>query len=377
MSTIDDPMLSIEDVSVEFDDETAVMEVMPERIKNRFGWGTEPVRAIEDVSIDIGEQDLVVVIGESGSGKTTLGKTSIGLLEPTSGTIRYRGEDIWELRKKKQSDDMEFSDARKALQIVHQDPGASLNPFRTITSSLRDPLNLWYPELSYADQRERIFSLFRRCGLTPAEEYEDRYPHELSGGEQQRVSLIRAMLLEPDFIFADEPVSKLDPSLGISLMDLMLELQEVFNTSYLFVTHDLQFARYITSKVEGSRIAVMYLGEIVEFGPAEEVLQDPKHPYTQVLKWATLPAHPDDAREHLESEIPMRRFDPPDVVNKPTGCYFHTRCPKARETCAEQHPEYYSSNGTDHEAACYLEDPNHEYWSTDFLNEEGEIEIPE
>jgi len=376
MSSDDDHLVSLKNVEVRFDDETAVMEAVPQRVKERFGWESQPVRAVADVSLDIGENDVVAVIGESGSGKTTLGKTAVGLQEPTAGTVEYRGMDIWKVYEEKQIDGLEYADIRRSLQIIHQDPGAALNPYRTLIATLKKPLRRWHPELTHADCRERILDVFRTVGLTPAEDYLDRYPHELSGGEQQRIALVRATLVEPDLIFADEPVSALDPSFRVSLMDLMLELQEAFETSYLFISHNIEHAQYITSQVDG-RIAVMYLGEIVEIGPAKEVLQDPKHPYTQILIWASLPRHPDDARAKLESEPPLRTLDAPDVTDPPGGCRFHPRCPKAREACITESPIEYVNNGAkEHPAACFRMDESHEYWNTDALDESGEIEIP-
>ena len=373
----DHPLMELEDLRVEFEDETALMEAIPQGIKERFGWESDPLRAVDGVDLEIEENDVVAIVGESGSGKTTLGKTAIGLQNPTGGNVKYRGQDIWELREQGQIDGIRFEDVRRKLQIVHQDPGAALNPYRKIMTSLKQPLHRWYPELTHADYRERIFGLFRECGLTPVEEYADRYPHELSGGEQQRVVLIRSMLVEPDLILADEPVSALDPSLGIALLDLMLELQEIFETSYLFISHNLEHARYITSQADG-KIAIMYLGEIVEYGPVEEVLQNPKHPYTKILKWATLPKHPEEAREKLRAEPPLRTFESPDEANRPSGCRFHPRCPKAREVCAERKPELFDVEGAeDRKAACFLEtDGTHDYWQSEFLDEEGEIEIP-
>lgn len=374
MSTTE-PLLSLEDLTVEFEDESAVMEVVPEGVKDRFGLGEEPIRAVDDVSLDIGEDEVVAIVGESGSGKTTLGKTAIGLQEPAGGSVNYRGNDIWEVKEQTRMDDIYFEDIRQALQIIHQDPGASLNPYRTIMGALKEPLKRWYPEMSNADRRERLLSLFEACGLTPAHDYEDRYPHELSGGEQQRMTIVRAMLAEPDLVFADEPVSALDPSLRVDLMDLMLDLKERFSTTFLFVTHSLENARYIAGKADG-RIAVMYLGEIVELGPVEEVLENPKHPYTQILKWATLPSHPEKARSSLQEEIPLRALDIPDIENPPSGCRFHTRCPKAREACVEESPDLFSEGGDDNSAACFRALSDHEYWDSDSLGEEGEIEIP-
>lgn len=374
MSTTE-PLLSLENVSVEFQDETAVMEVVPDRIKERFGWTADPLRAVDDVSLDIEADEVVALIGESGSGKTTLGKTAVALQEPTEGTVRYRGHDVWEVRRKRQIDDLQFMDIRKSLQIVHQDPGAALNPYKTLFMILKKPLKRWYPELSHADCRERIIRVFQVVGLTPAENYLERYPHELSGGEQQRIALVRAMLVQPDVIMADEPVSALDPSLRIALMDLMLELQELFGTSFLFVSHNLEHARYMTRQV-GGRVAVMYLGEIVEIGPAEEVFSDPKHPYTKTLMWASLPTHPDDAREKLAEQAPLRSAELPDITQPPSGCRFHPRCPKAREACTSSPPALMTNGSEAHEAACFREDPSHVYWDTEFLSEEGEIEIP-
>lgn len=374
MSTAD-PLLSLENIEVTFAEESALMQALPEHLKERLGWTGEPVCAVADASLAIGENDLVAVVGESGSGKTTLGKTAVALQKPTAGSVTYRGYDVWEVKRQTRVDDLFYEDVRKALQIVHQDAGASLNPYRTIMASLHEPLNRWFPEMSSADKRERILELFRACGLTPAQEYEDRYPHELSGGEQQRAVLVRAMLLEPDLIFADEPVSALDTSLRIDIMDLMLELQEQFDTSFLVVSHNLEIARYLASKADG-RIAIMYLGEIVEIGPAEAVIENPKHPYTQVLKWATLPTHPDDARAAIAAESPLRDFDIPDIANPPSGCRFHPRCPKARDACVTETPALDATSG-DHRAACFRERPTHQYWHSDPIDETGELEIPD
>jgi len=369
----DEPLLSVENLTVEFGDESALLEAVPARVKDRMGWDPSRLRAVDDVSLTVEPNDVVAVIGESGSGKTTLGKSAIGLEEPTSGQVRYRGYDIWELRRRKQIDDLRFEDARKALQIVHQDPGASLNPYRTLMSILKEPLSRWYPDMSNADRRERVLELLDECGLTPPLEYEDRYPHELSGGEKQRVALVRSMLVEPDLILADEPVSALDSSLRVEIMDLMLELQDLFDTSYIFVSHNLEHARYIANRADG-RIAIMYLGEIVEIGPAEEVIRNPKHPYTKILKWATLPKHPDRAREAIAEDIPLRTLDVPDLVEPPSGCRFHTRCPQAHEVCRTDPPDLIGSNGG-HSAACFREDPDHEYWESPSLDEDGDRDI--
>ncbi len=373
MSGEDEPILTIEDLEVHFTEETAVQQATPQAIREYLGWVPQPTKAVNGINLEIEENEILALIGESGSGKTTLGKAAIGLQEPTKGSVKYKGYDLQELHKKNVIDDMEWAEARQGLQVVHQDPGAALHPYKTLMASLQEPLKIWYPELSKADYRERILAMFQECGLTPVEEYEDRYPHELSGGEQQRVTLIRAMLLEPDLILMDEPVSALDPSLSIDLMDLMLELQDIFETSFLFISHNLEHARYITSQVGGD-VAVMYMGRIVEYGDVDEVLEDPQHPYTQVLKWATMPMHPHEARERLEADTPLRSFESPNPDNPPSGCKFHPRCPKAREICAEERPEL--EEGDQWEVACYRRDQNHPYWDSEWLDEEGEMDIP-
>jgi peptide/nickel transport system ATP-binding protein len=178
--------------------------------------------------------------------------------------------------------------------------------------------------MSTEDREARVLAMLQRVGMAPPEDYAHRYPHQLSGGEQQRVALVRALLMNPDLILADEAVSALDVSLRVETMDLLLELQDQFDTSFLFISHNLSNARYLAEKADG-RVGIMYLGEIVEIGPAEEVLQNPKHPYTEVLRWATADLDPD---KQEADEPPVRSIDIPDPVNPPSGCRFHTRCPK-------------------------------------------------
>jgi peptide/nickel transport system ATP-binding protein len=361
-----DPVLSMDDVSVHFHQSSLVEQFVPDRIKRRFGLedNNETVHAVDNVSIDIEENDVVALVGESGCGKTTLGKTAVALQRPTSGSIRYKGHDLWDLYDGKVDADIGFEQIRRALQIIHQDPGSALNPNRTIQATLSAPMERWNPELTFRDRRERVLRLLERVGLTPAEDYADRYTHQLSGGEQQRVALIRALMLEPDVILADEAVSALDVSLRIEIMDLMLDLQEAFNTSYVFVSHNLSNARYLAGQADGS-IAVMYLGHIVEYGPAEEVIRDPQHPYTKVLKWATPELDPDLAAESMRADTPMRGIDIPDATNPPTGCRFHTRCPEAREACTENDPGMFPADTSPvHGAACYRLADQHEYWNS-------------
>ena len=351
----DETLLSLDDVEVHFEKEQGLIE--------RFRSDADVVRAVDGVSLDIDEQDLVCLLGESGCGKTTLGKTMIGLQRPTGGTIEYRGTDVWEA--KAGNGDVPFDDIRSALQVIHQDPGSALNPNRRILDILSEPLGHTHPNVDRAEGRTRIKSLLERVGMTPAGDFLDRYPHQLSGGEQQRVALARALLMDPDAILADEAISAVDVSLRIAIMDLMLELQSEFDTSFLFISHDLSNARYFAEHGNG-RIAVMYLGEIVEIGSAERLIHDPRHPYTEVLRWAT-PSLDLDAME--ASEPPVREIDVPDPVDPPSGCRFHTRCPEAREACREETPSLDSLSDADGKVACFREDPDHAYWDSDPIDD--------
>ena len=342
-------VLTLEDVKVHFETGGGLFD--------------EPdvVRAVDGVTINIDEGDVIVLVGESGCGKTTLGKTAIGVQKPTSGSVQYRGQDIWEAHKGK--GDIPFSEIRRSLQMIHQDPGSSLNPNRKVESTLMEPLKRWFPGLTQDDRVERIHAMLERVGMTPPGDYADRFPHQLSGGEKQRVALVRALLMNPDVILADEAISALDVSLRIEMMDLMLELQEQFGTAYLAISHDLSNARYFAEKADGY-IGIMYLGELVEAGPAEEVLENPQHPYTKALKWAT----PDLDVDATETEMPVRSIDIPDAKNPPHGCRFHTRCPEATEACQEEQPTLLRvQQGVEHGAACFRVRPDHPYWESPSL----------
>ncbi len=352
----DEPLISLEDVEVHFETEGGGF----------LGFGEDPdtVRAVDGVSLDIGERDVVSLVGESGCGKTTLGKTVIGLQRPTGGTVKYRGHDMWEIRDGKSDADITWEEIRSSLQIIHQDPGSALNPNRRIISILSESLKQTSPGLSRGERRERVYALLERVGMNPAADFAERYPHQLSGGEQQRVALGRALLMNPDVILADEAISALDVSLRVEMMDLMLELQDVFDTSYVFISHDLSNARYFTSHGDGT-IGVMYLGELAEAAPADEMIADPRHPYSKVLRWAT----PDLSLQET-GDPPMRKIDIPDPVNPPSGCRFHTRCPEAREVCRSEKPPTYRTEGR--QVACFREDESHEYWDSPIIEDEEE-----
>lgn len=359
MSRSTDPVVTLENIDVEFSNRSLLQTLQRKK---------EVVRAVDDVSLEIQENEVIVLVGESGCGKTTLGKTAVGLQRPTSGSVKYRGQDIWDAKDGSGDVQIPFRDIRRSLQIIHQDPGSSLNPNRTVLNSLAVPLKKWYPDMTVEEREERVYKLLDYVGMKPATSYASRYPHQLSGGEQQRVALGRALLMNPDVVLADEAVSALDVSLRIEMMDLMHDLQRAFNTSYLFISHDLANAYYFAEKV-GGRIGIMYLGRLVEIGAAEEIIRNPRHPYTKVLRWATPVMDPDAARAATK-EVPMRKIDIPDPKNPPSGCRFHTRCPKAREVCTETTPRLQPADGKrSSEVACFRAEKNHEYWNSEPLPE--------
>jgi len=354
-------VVTIDDLKIHFSESTSLKESL-------FSEG-EVVKAVDGVSMSIYENQIITLVGESGCGKTTLGYGAIGVQRPTEGKIAFRGQDIWEAQDHKkipflgdtEDIDIPFDRIRRSLQMIHQDPGAALNPNRKLIKSISEPLKKW-KDLNRSERQERVLSMLERVGMTPAEDFAYRYPHQLSGGEQQRATLIRALLMDPELMIADEAVSALDVSLRIEMMDLFLELQEEFGTAYIFISHNLSNARYITEKV-GGLIAIMYLGEIVEIGTAEQIIANPRHPYTKALVWAT-PTLRYDADK--DDDVPLRNIDIPDPKNPPSGCRFHSRCPEAREVCKEESP---SSIEVDppHEVSCFREDDSHEYWESEPL----------
>jgi len=349
-----EPLLSLDGVEVDFAPGGLVRQYLSD----------EEIMAVDEVNLDIEENDVVALVGESGCGKTTLGKTAIGLQRPTGGSVRYKGQDVWDAKDNPNSADIEFTDIRRALQIVHQDPAEALNSRRRVRAILADPLKKWREDLDQEDREETIYRYLEHVEMTPAKDYAERYPYQLSGGEKQRVVLGRALLMNPDLVLADEAVSALDVSLRVDMMDLMLELQDLIDTSFLFISHDLANARYLAKK-GGGRIAIMYLGNIVEIGEPDEILQNPTHPYSKVLRWSTPAIDPKAAKEAVNEDPPVRQLDVPDPADPPSGCKYHTRCIEAREVCTREEPETYDTGGT--EATCFRALSNHEYWSSEEL----------
>jgi len=275
------------------------------------------VKAVDGVSFDLHQGEVLGIVGESGSGKTTLGRTLLGLVEASEGSIRFSGQELTGLRES------QFREFRRQLQIVFQDPHASLNPAMTIGVAVGDPLRFHGITNDREEIDKFVATALQRVGLTPPQQFMDKYPSDLSGGQKQRVALARAIILGPRVLIADEPVSMLDMSVRAKILELMLELKGEFDLTYIYITHDLATAKFFCD-----RIAIMYLGKIVELGPAAEIYENPKHPYTQAL----LKAIPDpDPSRSVPRDLP--RGEIPDAVIPPLGCSFHPRCPKAFEVC--------------------------------------------
>jgi peptide/nickel transport system ATP-binding protein len=275
------------------------------------------VRAVNDVSFDLVKGEVLGLVGESGSGKTTLGRTLLGLVRATSGSVIFEGRDITKLSER------ELREHRRQMQIVFQDPHASLNPAMTIGQAVGHPLEIHGLAKGRDQVRKRVAQVLEIVGLAPPEQFLDKYPSDLSGGQKQRAVIARAIILNPVLLVADEPVSMLDMSVRAKILELMVSLKHEFDLTYLYITHDLATAKFFCD-----RIAIMYLGRIVEIGPSEAIYADPKHPYTQAL----LRAIPEpDPRRTVPRDLP--RGEVPDAARPPRGCSFHPRCPRAFEIC--------------------------------------------
>jgi len=275
------------------------------------------VKAVDGVSFDLRRGEVLGLVGESGSGKTTLGRTLLGLVDASGGSVKLDGQEITGLGEGA------FRPLRRRLQIVFQDPHASLNPAMTIGEAVADPLRIHGITGNREQARTRVAGALERVGLQPASQFMDKYPTDLSGGQKQRAVLARAIILDPDVLIADEPVSMLDMSVRAKILELMIDLKRELDLTYVYITHDLATAKFFCD-----RIAIMYLGRIVEIGPADEIYADPKHPYTVSLLKAI--PEPDPSRA-VPRDLP--RGEVPDAVTPPLGCSFHPRCPRAFEVC--------------------------------------------
>jgi peptide/nickel transport system ATP-binding protein/oligopeptide transport system ATP-binding protein len=319
--------------------------------RSLLGQPLDLVRAVDGVSFTVSAGETLALVGESGCGKSTVGRLILHLVEPTAGRVAFEGTDIFALSP---ADLRRF---RSRAQLIFQDPYASLNPRMTVGETLGEPL-LLHTDLSAADRRARVAEMLGLVGLR--RDHADRYPHEFSGGQRQRIAIARALAAGPKLIVCDEPVSALDVSIRSQVLNLLRDLQQRFGLAYIFISHDLAVVKHIAD-----RVAVMYLGRLVETGTADAVFADPRHPYTQALL-AAIPVPSTTARRRRR----LLPGDPPSPINPPPGCHLHTRCAHAVEVCRSKPPELIA-DASQHATACHV-------WRdiqrpSDYLAPDGEI----
>jgi oligopeptide transport system ATP-binding protein len=292
------------------------------------------VRAVDGIELDIYRGETLGLVGESGSGKSTIGRCILRLIDPTEGEIWFQGRNITRLSQK------DLRPLRKKMQVIFQDPYSSLNPRMTVSEIIGDGLR-WDTEMSLHERRDRIVDIMEKVGLRAEQRH--RYPHEFSGGQRQRIGIARAIAPNPEFVVADEPLSALDVSIQAQVVNLLEQLKEEFRLSYLFISHDLSVVEYISD-----RIAVMYLGKIVELAPKEELYDNPKHPYTISLLSAVPVPQVRKKRQRI-----ILKGDIPSPLSPPRGCGFHTRCFRSMEICSQDEPPWKDVGGG-HYTACHL-----------------------
>ena len=298
-------LMSLKDINVKFNK------------NNGFFSSERQIHVLKDLNIDIERGEIIALVGESGCGKTTAGKVITGLIRPTSGEVFFEGEPLYGAKRSKKTNTL--------VQFVQQDSYAALNPVKTIRESLKEALKCVDKKLKGSELDKRLEELMSEIGLMPADQYLDKYPHNLSGGQRQRILMARAIAFGPKIIVADEPVSMIDVSLRLSILNLMSKLNEQLGISFVYITHDLSTARYIADK---GRICVMYLGEIVESGSVNKILKSPRHPYTQAL----IKAVPDLYNKN-DGPLPLVGMELASLENRGTGCAFANRCPYRTEEC--------------------------------------------
>lgn len=323
-------LLKVNDLRKHFAIRRSLTEVIT-RKKQRF------VKAVDGVSFEIKKGETLGLVGESGSGKTTTGRLVLRLIEPSSGSVIFEDTNIMALSKE------EMRRFRKRMQVIFQDPMAALNPYMKIGEAIRHGLQIHRIGTSKKEQKEMVMEMLRRVNLTPESDFYNRYPRELSGGQRQRAVIARALVLQPKFIVADEAVAMLDVSVRSQLLKLLTDLKKEMDLTYLFITHDLATTKYICH-----RIAVMYLGKIVEIGSFEDIYNNPLHPYTKALI-AAVP-EPDPMKKKQKS---LPQGEVPDPVNPPSGCRFHPRCSVATKECSVIEPQLIETE-QGHFVACHL-----------------------
>jgi len=313
------PLVTIDKVVKHFDISGGLMDQLSFK-GGKIQFEKTTVKAVNEVSLFVDKGETLSVVGESGCGKSTLARVVMGLHPPNSGEVRYKGERIDNLNHEG------WMPYRKKMQMIFQDPYASLNPRKTVRQTLEEPLRFHNPKMTSAEAGDKIADVMEQVGVDPA--WITRYPHEFSGGQRQRISIARGLILDPEFIVADEPVSALDVSIQAQILNLLMELREKRDLTYLFITHDLSVVHHISN-----RVAVLYLGTLCELAPAHDLFYEPRHPYTRALLSA-IPKVGESKAKHikLKGEVPT-------PVNLPTGCVFHGRCVYANERCSQEVPE--------------------------------------